>query len=209
MCIRDRSSIDRTHQVNQKLYEGLIKIPGVQAGTVVEGRSFLGGAGSNFGLGFLRLEDWDERGADSLSIERITGKMFGVAAQIPEANIVFFAPPRNPGFGRTAGEEENLLDRSGGTFEDLDATNQDFIGKLSQRPEIQYAQSSFNTRYPQYELELNVPLAKELGVSISSIFSTLQGYIGSIFASDFSRFPKIVPTNQRLISFTFVRKAVR
>ena len=184
------SSIDRTHQVNQKLYEGLIKIPGVQAGTVVEGRSFLGGAGSNFGLGFIRLEDWGERDADSLSIETITGKMFGVAAQIPEANIVFFAPPSIPGFGSSAGVEVNLLDRSGGTFEDLDATNQDFIGKLSQRPEIQYAQSSFNTRYPQYELELNVPLAKELGVSISSIFSTLQGYIGSIFASDFSRFGK-------------------
>lgn len=184
------SSIDRTHQVNQKLYEGLIKIPGIQAGTVVEGRSFLGGAGSNFGLGFMRLDDWDERGADSLSIETITGKMFGVAAQIPEANIVFFAPPSIPGFGSSAGVEVNLLDRSGGSFADLDEINQEFIGKLGQRPEIQYAQSSFNTKYPQYEMEINVPRAKELGVSISSIFSTLQGYIGSIFAADFSRFGK-------------------
>ena len=184
------SSIDRTHEVNKELYAKIMEIPGVLEGSVVEGRSFLGGSGSNYGLGFIRLNDWDERDADSLSIESVTAKMFGVAATIPEANIIFFAPPSIPGFGSSAGVEVNLLDRSGGSFEDLDNTNQEFISKLTERPEIQYAQSSFNTKYPQYELELNVPRAKELGVSVSSIFSTLQGYIGSIFASDFSRFGK-------------------
>ena len=59
-----------------------------------------------------------------------------------------------------------------------------------QRPEILYAQSSFNTKYPQYEINLNVPKAKEAGVAISSIFATLQGYIGGIYAADFSRFGK-------------------
>jgi len=184
------SSIDRTHEVNQELYAKIIEIPGVLEGSVVDGRSFLGGSGSNYGLGFIRLKDWDERDADSLSIASVTAKMFGVAATIPEANIIFFAPSSIPGFGSSAGVEVNLLDRSGGSFENLNNTNQEFISKLTERPEIQYAQSSFNTKYPQYELELNVPRAKELGVSVSSIFSTLQGYIGSIFASDFSRFGK-------------------
>ena len=59
-----------------------------------------------------------------------------------------------------------------------------------QHSEIQYAQSAFSTNYPQYEMEVNVPLAKEKGVPINSIFSTLQGYIGGIYASDFSRFGK-------------------
>jgi HAE1 family hydrophobic/amphiphilic exporter-1 len=184
------SSIDRTHQVNKKLYEKITKIPGVKGGSVIEGRSFLGGEGSNNGLGFIRLDDWNEREADSLSIKSITGQMFAIAATIPEANILFFAPPSIPGFGSSAGVEVNLLDRSGGSFSKLDETTQDFIAKLTQRPEIQYAQSSFNTNYPQYEIELNTALAKELGVPISSIFSTLQGYIGGIFAADFSRFGK-------------------
>jgi len=184
------SSIDRTHEVNLQLYEKLKQIPGVKQASLIEGRSFLGGAGSNYGLGFIRLDEWEDRDADSLSVESITAKMFGVAAQIPEANIIFFAPPSIPGFGSAAGAEVNLLDRSGGSFEDLDKTNQEFIGKLSQRPEIKFAQASFNTQYPQYEIELNTPLAKELGVPISSIFSTLQGYIGSIFAADFARFGK-------------------
>ncbi|RRQ47837.1 hydrophobe/amphiphile efflux-1 family RND transporter [Maribacter algicola] len=184
------SSIDRTHEVNEELYSKIKQIPGVLDGSVIEGRSFLGGAGSNYGLGFVRLKDWDERDADSLSMASITAKMFGAAATIPEANIVFFAPPSIPGFGRSSGVEVNLLDRASGSFTDLDRINKKFIADLTDRPEIQYAQSSFDTGYPQYELEINVPRAKELGVSISSIFATLQGYIGSIFAADFSRFGK-------------------
>src|SRR5690606_609847 len=67
---------------------------------------------------------------------------------------------------------------------------QDYLMQLMQRPEILYAQSSFNTKYAQYEINLNVPKAKEAGVSISSIFGTLQGYIGGIYAADFARFGK-------------------
>ncbi|WP_116105919.1 efflux RND transporter permease subunit [Lewinella sp. IMCC34191] len=184
------ASIDRTHAVNLELYDKLASIPGVEMGTLVEGRSFLGGSGSNYGLGFIRLADWDKRGDDSLSLESITANMFAAAAEIAEADIVFFSPPSIPGFGQAAGAEVNLLDRSGGSFEELDRAKQDFAARLTERPEIRYAQSSFNTVYPQYQLDINAPLAKELGVPISSIFATLQGYIGSIFASDFSRFGK-------------------
>ncbi len=184
------SSIDRTHEVNQILYSKIKDLPGVQGASVIDGRSLISGAGSNYGLGFIRLDDWKDRKDESLSVEAITGKLFGIAAQIPEAQIIFFSPPSIPGFGNSAGAELNLLDRSGGSFTDLDQTNQEFIAKLTQRPEIQYAQSSFNTRYPQYEMTLNVPLAKEKGVSVQTIFNTLQGYIGSIFAADFSRFGK-------------------
>lgn len=184
------SSVDRTHEVNQILYQKIKDLPGVQGASVIDGRSLISGAGSNYGLGFIRLDDWKNREADSLSVESITGQLFGIAAQIPEAQIIFFSPPSIPGFGNSAGAEVNLLDRSGGSFADLDKANQEFIQKLSARPEIQYAQSSFNTRYPQYEMTLNVPLAKEVGVSVQTIFNTLQGYIGSIFAADFSRFGK-------------------
>jgi HAE1 family hydrophobic/amphiphilic exporter-1 len=84
----------------------------------------------------------------------------------------------------------NLLDKFGGEFSDLDKVNQEFSVALMSHPEIKYAQSSFNTKYPQYEMEVNVPLAKEKGVPINSIFSTLQGYIGGVYASDFSKFGK-------------------
>jgi HAE1 family hydrophobic/amphiphilic exporter-1 len=184
------ASLDRTDEVNQKLYEKISQLPEVKGASVINGRSLISGAGSNYGLGFIKLNDWDEREDDSQSIEAVTGKLFGIAATIPEANVIFFSPPSIPGFGNSSGFTVNLLDRSGSSFEELDKVNQEFMQKLTARPEIQYAQSSFNTSYPQYEIELNVPVAKKFGVPISSIFSTLQGYIGGVYASDFSRFGK-------------------
>src|SRR5690606_19707150 len=105
----------------------------------------LGGQGSNYGLGFIKLDDWGKRDEDSLSVDAITAKLFGAAATIPDANIIFFSPPSVPGFGMSGGFEVNLLDRSGGEFGELDEVNQNFMMAMMKHPEIQYAQSSFNT----------------------------------------------------------------
>lgn len=184
------ASIDRTQEVNDLLYNKVKDLEGIEGVSIISGRSLINGAGSNYGLGFIKLDNWDNRDTDELSVQAITGKLFGIAATIPQANIIFFSPPSIPGFGNSSGFEVNLLDRSGSSFEELDAANKEFIQKLSERPELQYAQSSFNTNYPQYELELNVPLAKEKGVTVNEIFSTLQGYIGGVYAADFSKFGK-------------------
>src|SRR5690554_5461979 len=184
------ASLDRTVGVTQELFEKVNQIPGFDESSMVNGFSMISGAGSNYGIGFLKLDPWDERDADSLSADAIIAKMYQVAATIPDANILFFAPPSIPGFGVSSGFEVQVLDRFGGSFTELDETAQEYLRQLMARPEIQYAQSSFNTNYPQYEIDLNVPKAKEAGVSVSSIFSTLQGYIGGIYAADFARFGK-------------------
>lgn len=184
------ATLDRTVEVTEELYQKLIDIPGVEGGSLVNGFSLISGAGSNFGLGFISLDSWADRQEDSLSADAIIAKMFQVASTIPDANILFFAPPSVPGFGVSSGFELNVLDRMGGSFNELDMVTKDFLGQLMQRPEVLFAQSSFNTHYPQYEIKLNVTKAKEAGVSISSIFSTLQGYIGGIYAADFARFGK-------------------
>lgn len=184
------ASLDRTVEITSDLSDKVREIPGVAGASMVNGFSLIGGAGSNFALGFIRLDDWGDREDETLSSDAITAKMFQIAAGIPGANILFFAPPSIPGFGVSAGFELKVLDRAGGTFHELDQNTKTFLSELMQRQEIQYAQSSFNTNYPQYEIDLNVPKAKEAGVSISSIFSTLQGYIGSVYAADFSRFGK-------------------
>ncbi|MEX2574060.1 MAG: efflux RND transporter permease subunit [Balneolaceae bacterium] len=184
------ASLDRTVAITQELSEKVQQIPGVAGASMVNGFSLMSGAGSNNALGFIKLDPWDQREDESLSVEAITGRLFDTGAGIYDADIVFFAPPSVPGFGASAGFELNVLDRMGGSFTDLDQVTRDYLEQLTQRPEIQYSQSSFNTNYPQYEIDLNVPKAKEAGVSINSIFGTLQGYIGGMYAADFSRFGK-------------------
>ena len=184
------ASLDRTNAVANELYEKTKDLPGVTGVSFIKGSSLLSGAGSNFSIGFFELEDWDDRKDPSLASQAIIGKLFGIAATIPEANIIFFAPPSIRGFGNSSGFEVNLLDKFGGEFTDLDKANKEFSMALMKHPEIKYATSAFNTNYPQYEMEVNVPLAKEKGVPINSIFSTLQGYIGGVYASDFSKYGK-------------------
>jgi HAE1 family hydrophobic/amphiphilic exporter-1 len=184
------ASLDRTDAVTKNLYAKTSKMSGVVGVSFVKGRSLISGAGSNYAIGFIKLSNWDQREDPSLSSNAIIGNLFGIAGTIPEANIIFFAPPSIRGFGNSAGFEVNLLDKFGGEFPALDKANQEFSIALTKHPEIQYAQSSFNTQYPQYQMDINVPLAKEKGVPINSIFSTLQGYIGGVYASDFSRFGK-------------------
>lgn len=186
------ASLDRTDAVSRDLYEKINGIDGIVAVNFIKGRSLISGAGSNYGFGIIKLADWSDREDPSTSVQAITGKLFGVVATMPEAKIIFFSPPSIRGFGNSAGFEVNLLDKFGGEFTDLDQANKDFSMALMSHPEIKYAQSSFSTNYPQYEMEINVPLAKEKGgVPINSIFSTLQGYIGGgVYASDFSKFGK-------------------
>tara|TARA_R100000935_G_scaffold3137_1_gene8269 strand:- start:1094 stop:4240 length:3147 start_codon:yes stop_codon:yes gene_type:complete len=184
------ASLDRTVEITKELNDKIQQIPGVAGASMVNGYSLIGGAGSNYALGFIKLDPWGEREGDELSSDAITAQMFQIGAGIPDANMLFFAPPSVPGFGVSSGFEMQILDRSGGSFEDLDQATQNYLAELMQRPEILYAQSSFNTNYPQYEIDLNVPKAKEAGVSISSIFSTLQAYIGGVYAADFARFGK-------------------
>lgn len=184
------ASLDATVAVNEKLQAEIRKIPEVKSVGITAGWSLINGQGSNHGLAFVSLKDWSERKRKDQSANAVQAKLFQIAAGIPEANIIFFAPPSVPGFSASGGFEVNLQDKTGGTFENLDLENQNFLRALNQRPEIQYASSSFSTKFPQYELSIDVPLTLQAGVSVNDVFRTLQGYIGSSYASDFSRFGK-------------------
>ncbi|MBW7868982.1 MAG: efflux RND transporter permease subunit [Brumimicrobium sp.] len=190
VALPEGSSIDATADINNQLYAKIVNLPGVETVSTTAGYSLIDGQGPNFGLGFIKMKKWHEREADSLSVESTVKKLFGVASTLPGAKILFFGPPSIPGFSASGGFEVNLLDKYGGSFDDLSEQTKIFLMKLNQRPEIQYSASSFTTNYPQYEMDINVPIAMEYGVNINSIFRTMQGYLGGIYTADFSRFGK-------------------
>ena len=110
------ASLDRTDAVARKLFDRIDGMDGIVAVNFIKGRSIISGSGSNFGFGIIKLKDWGERKDEALSAQAITGKLFGIAATIPDANIIFFSPPSIRGFGNSAGFEINLLDKFGGEF---------------------------------------------------------------------------------------------
>ena len=185
------STLERTSEVVTKV-EGIIdRIDVVQEKMFVVGFSMLSGSrGGSKAFAVIKLKNWKERKEDNQKVSAIVGQLFGMTAGINEAKILFFAPPTVRGFGNSDGFEMRLQDKSNGEFSDLMAKSNLFLGALNQRPEIKYAITSFNTGFPQYEMEVNVEKVKEAGISVNALFSTLQGYYGSWYAADFNRFGK-------------------
>jgi len=184
------ASADRVVEYQNKFRQAIMQFPEIENAAFISGFSFISGQGSNYGMGMIRLTDLSKRKDKAQATDAIVGKLFGVAAMMPESRSIFFSPPSIPGFSVSAGFDLKLLDKSGGDLKQFNQVANDYIMQLMQRPEIMYAQSSFNTNYAQYELDINVPRAKQAGVAISSIFSALQGYIGGIYAADFTRYGK-------------------
>ena len=184
------ASLDRTYQVTDELSKIIKTIKGVKTGSFVNGSNFFSGEGSSNALGFIILEDWADRKSAEESVNAIVGQLFQKTATISEANIIFFTPPSVPGFGSSEGFEMRILDKSAGELSKLDETSKSFLNTLRQQPEIAFVSNSFSTNYPQLELNINEERAKQAGVSINTILSTIQGYIGGYYAADFSRFGK-------------------
>ncbi|TXF79501.1 efflux RND transporter permease subunit [Chryseobacterium sp.] len=185
------ASLERTYNVLKDLQKEVLKVPGVANVTFTASRGFMSGSGSNAGQAFIRLAPFGDRAKDSeQSVEAITKRLFGLTNKFPDAKIVFFSPPSIPGFGTSDGFSAVLLDKSGGSLKQLDGVARDYLGALMERPEIQFASTSFNTNYPQFEMVIDVPRAKETGVSVSDILSTMQGYIGGVYAADFTKYGK-------------------
>lgn len=185
------ASTDRTFAVTQKLEAAIKEIPGVDGVTLIAGSNFFSGAGSSYALGFIKLKDWDERKEDYMAIDAIVGQLFGIAQGVPEANILFFTPPTVPGFGESNGVEAQLVDQTEGSLIELNNVANSYVGQLMQQPEVAFVSSSFNTNFPQYQMEINVDKAKEAGVNMDEVFNSVQGFIGGIYAADFSKYGKL------------------
>ena len=185
------ASMERVANVMREVNEKLSNIPGVENATFVTGRGMLSGEGSNNGMGFLKLKPFKERSKiPGQDINTIIQRAFGAASSIKDARIIFFQPSSVPGFGAGGGVSFVLLDKAGSELSQVNTDVQKFLATLMQRPEIQFAQTSFNVDYPQYQMDINVERAMQSGIAVSTILSTLQNYIGGFYATDFTLYGK-------------------
>jgi HAE1 family hydrophobic/amphiphilic exporter-1 len=184
------TSLEQTKKVVQMVDDILAKTPEVDARTMIVGRSLISGQGSSYGMIICSLLPFDQRKDKGKDLNSVIARLYGATSQIKAAKIVIFSPPMVPGFSFSSGFELKVEDKTGGDIKELEQNTQKFLGALSQRPEIQYAITSFNTNFPQYRVDVNVDRCKQSGIGVNTIFSTLQGYVGGFYASDFNRFGK-------------------
>lgn len=184
------TSLEETERISNQIDSIAMSIPEVKFTSRLAGMDFFSGNGSSYAVEFIKLKHWKDRPNPEQNIHNVVAQLFAKTAHIKDANIVFFAAPTLQGFGNSSGFEIQLQDKTGGDYKKFEEVIGGFLGALNERPEIMYATSSFNTNFPQFEVSVNVAKAKEANVSVTEILTTLQGYLGGIYATNFNRFGK-------------------
>ena len=95
------------------------------------------------------------------------------------------------GYGMGSGFELYVQDRAGGDINTLQKYTTDFIAALNQRPEIQMAYTSFDTKFPQYTVEVDAARCQRAGITTTDVLSVLSGFIGGNYSSNLNRFSKL------------------
>lgn len=185
------SSLQETSIVMEQVDSCLRTIPQIELYSTITGNSMLSGQGACNGMFTIRLKDWSERTSKEDAIDAVMDKISRSTAFISSADIMPFTRPMIPGYGASSGFELYVQDQKGGSIEDLLKYTRQIIDELKKRPEIGRATTSFDTKFPQYLLEVDAALCKRNGVSPSDVLSTLSGYIGGNYASNMNRFSKL------------------
>lgn len=185
------NSVSQTRKVMEQVDSCLRTIPQIELQSNTTGNSTLSGQGACNGMFTIRLKDWSQRKRKEDALDAVINEIQRITAPISGADIIAFTRPMIPGYGTSSGFEVYVQDQKGGTTDDLLKYTRMFIDSLSRRPEIGRATTSFDTKFPQYLVEVDAARCKRNGVSPADVLSTLSGYIGGNYASNMNRFSKL------------------
>jgi len=185
------TSQERTGELLNEVGDIIASIPAVETRVMINGYSFIAGQGSTYGTFIIKLKNWEERTKEESSTNIIQQLYAMTSQKIKDGRVMFFAPPMIAGYSVTNGFELQLQDKTGGDIVKFHEIAMNFISELNKCPEIQMAYTTFNPSFPQYMVDIDVAKAKQAGLSPQTILSTLQGYYGGMYVSNFNRFGKL------------------
>ena len=205
------TSVARTTQIINEVDSILAADPAIQSREQIQGYNFIAGAGSDQATFIIKLKPFSERQKgffwklsglwqgdgiyrfflNPYESTGVIAQIFLKTAHIKDAKILAFSPPMIPGFSANSGVSIVMQDRTGGSLDKFFGIVTDYIAALNKRPEFQMAQTSYNPSYPQYMIHVDVAKCKQSGISPTTILSTLQGYYGGLYASNFNAYGKL------------------
>ena len=186
------ATLERTEAVIKQMGDIADKLPGVEGSVQFPGMSINGFINSpSAGILFVKLDEFDKRtnpGTSATAIAKVLNQKFGA---IKDAFIFVFPPPPILGLGDVGGFKFQIEDRGALGYTALNDVTQAFLRKASQTPELGPSFSSYQINVPQLDVDLDRLKAKQLGVSVTDVFDTLQIYLGSQYVNDFNRFGRV------------------
>lgn len=189
VVLPDASSLERTQQITRQAEQILQATPGVEYVTAIDGLNFLSGVNTTYGgVFFVTLKGWGERKAPEEKYAAIMKHVNGAFSRIPGAMAFAFSPPAIPGIGTSGGVTFILQDRAGKDLPFLAQNVAKFIEAARKRPELASVTTTFSPRVPQILMDVDRDKALKQGVELSSVYQTLQTFMGGYFVNYFNRF---------------------
>ncbi|WP_337380775.1 efflux RND transporter permease subunit [Phocaeicola coprophilus] len=185
------SSLSQTIKAMSEVENSIKDIPQIMSYSNVSGYSMMGGQAPSGGMLIIRLKPWEERPEKKDEINAVIAEIYKRTANIKSAKLFVFAQPTIMGYGMGSGFELYVQDRAGGDINTLQKYTTDFIAALNQRPETQMAYTSFDTKFPQYTVEVDAARCQRAGITTTDVLSVLSGFIGGNYSSNLNRFSKL------------------
>ena len=185
------SSLSQTIKAMSEVENSIKDIPQIMSYSNVSGYSMMGGQAPSGGMLIIRLKPWEERPEKKDEINAVIAEIYKRTANIKSAKLFVFAQPTIMGYGMGSGFELYVQARAGGDINTLQKYTTDFIAALNQRPEIQMAYTSFDTKFPQYTVEVDAARCQRAGITTTDVLSVLSGFIGGNYSSNLNRFSKL------------------
>ena len=205
------TSVARTTQVITEVDSILAADPAIQSREQIQGYNFIAGSGSDQATFIIKLKPFEERQKgfwwklsglwqgdgiyrfflNPYEANGVLAQIYLKTAHIKDAQILAFAPPMIPGFSANSGVSIVMQDRTGGSLSRFFDVVKEYLAELNKRPEFQTAQTSYNPNYPQYMIHVDVGKCKQAGISPNLVLTTLQGYYGGLYASNFNAYGKL------------------
>lgn len=174
----------RTQQFMDKIYPLLKEEAGVDNVMGIIGHSMIGGSGENVAMGIITLKPWNQRPGDELYSTNILNRIRAKLIGMPEADIQLFEPPAIMGLGMSGGMDYRLQSLNTDNPQKIEAALNNILMQINQDPNIMYAYTTYTAQTPNFYIDIDREKAEAMKVSIGSIYSVLQNYLGSSYVND-------------------------
>jgi multidrug efflux pump len=193
----DAASVQRSQEALDELVAIAINTPGVESAMAVSGYSAVMACdSSNWGTIFVILKEFDERRTRETQaaaiIQRLNMEFY---MKVLSCRAAVFGAPPVPGLGQSGGFQLQVVDRTGLGLDALQEATETVITKANGQPSLTRVFTTFRADAPQLYLDIDREAVKQMGVTLSDVFTTLNANMGSVYINQFNDFGRIWQVN--------------
>ena len=185
------STLQQTREMVKQVEAKVKEIPELESFAVACGYGMLSGAGSNYATLVVRLKNWEERPGMNHLLTLVMYRFYFSCQEIKDVRVLPFEMPQIPGYGTSNSVSLVVEDPTDGNLSEFAKQTELFLTKLSERPEIASASSTYSERFPKYQVDVDATQCNRAGVTPQAVLSTLGTYCGGAYIGNFNQFGKV------------------